>query len=65
MAYTEEEIKRVIDTEISKKSAPIVRHYDGYIILAQDERDYSGKIRCIQRGDIVGFRTIEGALREK
>ena len=39
---------------------PIKRIYDNYwIILAQSEQDYENKVRKINRGDRLGFLTIE------
>ena len=46
----------------SKNQALIVRYYDGYIILAQDGRDFQTKVSKIQRGDTFGFYTVERAL---
>lgn len=60
MIYTEQEI--AVNKLIGKKLAPIVRHYDGYIILAQSERDFQSKVSKIQRGEILGFYTVERAL---
>jgi hypothetical protein len=39
---------------------PIKRIYDNHwIILAQSEQDYDNKVRKINRGDRLGFLTIE------
>ena len=46
----------------NKNQALIVRYYNGYIILAQDERDYKQKVSKIQRGNTNGFYTVEKAL---
>lgn len=44
------------------KHVPIKRIYDGFwIILAQSEQDYINKVRCIKRGDRLGFLTIKTA----
>ena len=37
------------------------RHFDGFIILAQSERDFEGKRNRIMRGDVFGFYTVERA----
>ena len=60
MAYTEQDIEKALYNLVNK--APIVRHYYGYIILAQNENDYQSKVLKIQRGDRSGFFTIECAL---
>lgn len=57
-----ERIEKAVSNLVSKDQAPIVRHYDGYIILAQDERDFQTKVSKIQRGDTFGFYTVESAL---
>ena len=57
-----ERIEKAVSNLVSKNQAPIVRHYDGYIILAQDERDFQTKVSKIQRGDTFGFYTVESAL---
>lgn len=57
-----ERIEKAVRNLVSKDQAPIVRHYDGYIILAQDERDFQTKISKIQRGDTIGFYTVERVL---
>ena len=57
-----EEIEKAVSNLGSKNQAPIVRHYDGYVILAQDERDFQTKVSKIQRGDTFGFYTVERAL---
>lgn len=62
--------KRVEDYEKSIESiiehmrdlAPIVRHYDGYIVLAQNEKDFNSKVRKIQYGDTNGFYTVESLI---
>ena len=60
--YTEEQIGKAIFEARSLYLTKIVRHYDGYIILAQNEKDYNSKLQCIQRGDTKGFYTVERAL---
>ena len=35
----------------------IIRQYNGFIILAQDEKDYNIKVNKINRGDTNGFYT--------
>lgn len=37
--------------------APIVRQYQSFIILAQSETDYKGKVQKINSGDTRGFYT--------
>ena len=62
MIYTEQDIEKAVANLVSKNQAPIVRHYDGYIILAQNENDFKAKVSKIQRGDTFGFYTIQRAL---
>lgn len=62
MIYTEQDIEKAVSNLVSKNQAPIVRHYDGYMILAQNERDFQLKVLKIQRGDTLGFYTVETAL---
>ena len=62
MIYTEQDIEKAVSNLVSKNQAPIVRHYDGYVILAQDELDFQSKVSKIKRGDTLGFYTIEMAL---
>lgn len=60
MAYTDIQIEKAVDN--LKHTASIVRHFDGYVILAQSERDFETKCRKILKGDRAGFCTIERAL---
>jgi len=60
--YTEQQIEKAVFEARSLCLAKIVRHYDGYIILAQNEKDYKIKVQKIQRGDTKGFYTVERAL---
>jgi transcriptional regulator of NAD metabolism len=62
MIHTEQDIEKAVANLVSKNQAPIVRHYDGYIILAQNENDFKTKVSKIQRGDTFGFYTIQRAL---
>lgn len=62
MIYTEQDVKKAVYNLRSKNQASIVRHYDGYIILAQNESDFQSKVSKIQRGDTFGFYTIERVL---
>ena len=57
-----ERIEKAVSNLVRKNQALIVRHYDGYVILAQDERDFQTKVSKIQRGDTLGFYTVESAL---
>jgi hypothetical protein len=54
-----------VDIAIAKLTervgTPIIRHFDGYIILAQSERDFQGKRSRIMRGDVFGFYQVERA----
>lgn len=59
MTYTEQDIENAIVILESRGLAPIVRHYDGYIILAQSENDFKSKVYAIQSGDILGFYTVK------
>lgn len=63
MTYTERDVEKAVSNLASKGQAPIVRHYDGYIILAQSERDFESKVSKILRGDTFGFYTVERAMR--
>ena len=45
---THEEIEKAVSNLVSKNQALIVRHYDGYVILAQDERDFQTKVSKIR-----------------
>ena len=63
--YTEEQISIAINNIIKLNNAPIVRFFDGYIIMAQSESDYITKKNKIIRGDRYGFYTIEHALKLK
>jgi len=65
MSYTQQDIKKSVDNLISKNQAPIVKHYDGYIILAQDEDDFKTKVLKIQCGDTFCFYTIQRVLNLK
>lgn len=60
--HTEEQINRAIIKTKSLCAAKIVRHYKGYIIFAQNEYDYTAKVRMIARGETDGFYTVEKAL---
>lgn len=62
MSYTKQDIEKAVANLVSKNQAPIVRHYDGYIILAQNEIDFETKVSKIQRGDTIGFCTVQKAL---
>ena len=59
---TEEQIKKA-EYNIKKRGlAKIVKHYNGFIVMARSERDYQSKINSINRGDIFGFYTVDVAL---
>jgi len=45
-----------------KFGTPIVRHYDGFIILAQSESDFKGKRSKIARGHNLGFYRLKEVL---
>lgn len=62
MVYLGKDIQKAIDNLLNKNQALIVGHYDGYIILAQNENDYKSKVSKIQRGDTFGFYTIPRAM---
>lgn len=51
--------QKAIDNLVVKNLAPIVRHYEGFIILAQNERDFQSKVHSVHRGDTKGFYTVE------
>ncbi|NQZ74536.1 MAG: hypothetical protein HRT61_00230 [Ekhidna sp.] len=61
MAYTEKDVDIAIAKLTERIGAPIIRHFDGFIILAQSERDFEGKRNRIMRGDVFGFYTVERA----
>lgn len=52
-------VENAIKKAKAKGLVKIVRHYDGFIILAQSEHDYKSKVISIQRGDTKGFYTVE------
>lgn len=60
--YTDKDIEIAIANISKLHCSPITRHYKGYIILAYSEADFKIKISKIQRGDTLGFYTIEQAL---
>lgn len=62
MKTSEEDIKKAIENVKSRNLANIVRHYYGYIIMAQSEDDFKSKVNSINNGDCFGFYTIERAL---
>ena len=43
----------------------ITEHYRGYIIMAQSEQDLKSKQQAIDRGDTIGFYTVQRALEIK
>lgn len=61
--YDTDGMIRAIRNVKALNKAKIVRHYNGYIIMAQSEGDFVGKKCAIARGDIRGFFTIEDALK--
>mgnify|MGYP003643925449 CR=1 FL=1 len=63
MKNTIEDIQKAISNLEKKVGAKITRHCRGYIIMAQDERDFEGKKNRITRGDIKGFYTVYNAAR--
>jgi len=61
MAYTEKDVDIAIAKLTERIGTSIIRHFDGFIILAQSERDFEGKRNRIMRGDVFGFYTVERA----
>lgn len=59
MNYTQQEIEMVLFEARSLRLAKIVRHFEGFVIFAQNEKDYEAKVRRIKEGDRNGFYTIE------
>lgn len=60
--HTEQEKQKVEKAILKARSfghAKIVRHYRGFIVMAQNERDYKAKAMAIDRGDRNGFYTVE------
>lgn len=53
------EIELAVKKIQEKNLAEIVRHYKGFIIIAQSESDYKSKVNHINRGDVLGFYTVE------
>lgn len=45
--------------------APIVKHYKGFILLAQSEQDLAGKIDCVNQGKTNGFYTVEDYINSR
>lgn len=60
--FTDEEIYQAITKGKELGLASIVRHYRGFIILAQSESDFMGKAQCILHGDQKGFFTVKELL---
>ena len=58
---TQKEINLAIQKLTKKIGTPIVREFNGFIILANSERDYRSKTDKINRGDNFGFYTVERA----
>lgn len=44
---------------------PIVKHYRGYILLAQNEEDLRGKIDSVNKGEVNGFYTVEDYINSR
>lgn len=61
--YDADGVIRAVRNVKALNKAKIVRHYNGYIIMAQSEADFVGKKCTIARGDVKGFFTIEMALK--
>jgi len=57
--YIEQEIEKAILKARSFGHAKIVRHYRGFIVMAQNEMDYKAKTKAIDRGNRNGFYAIE------
>ena len=60
--YTKEEKQEIEKAILKARSfgdAKIVRHYGGFIVMAQNESDYKAKTKAIDRGDRNGFYTVE------
>jgi len=60
MEYTKEDIEKV--EKAFKGNAPIVKCYEGYMVLGQNIMDWTFKCDRIRRGHTKGFYTIEWAL---
>jgi len=60
MTYLKAYIKNAVAE--MKREASIVRFWEGYIVLAQCERDYKVKTMKISQGDTAGFLAIERVL---
>ena len=61
MNYTEKDVDIAIAKLTERIGTPIIRHFDGYIILAQSETDFRKKRNRIMIGDVFGFYTVERA----
>ena len=61
MIYSEKDIEIAIAKLSKKVRTPIISHFEGYIILAQNEIDFRGKRNRIIQGDVFGFYTVERA----
>lgn len=63
--------KRLSDDEVIKRAlknmkvlfdhAPIIKHFKGYIVIAQSKTDLKAKKQKISRGDTLGFVSIQVA----
>lgn len=60
---TPEQIQTAIFNVRSLCLAPIVRHFNGFIIMAQTESDFESKMRRIERGNIDGFYSVDRAIQ--
>ena len=63
--YTEQEKQKIEKAILKARSfgrAKIVRHYRGFIVMAQNERDYKAKTKAIDRGDRNGFYTTNSLI---
>jgi hypothetical protein len=63
--YTKEQIKQAEENVMKRGLAKIVSHHNGFIIMAQSERDYKSKANNINSGNTFGFCTVDVALNIK
>lgn len=60
--YTQDQINEAKNKAKSLAYSKITEYYCGFIVMAQNEIDFKVKCRKIDRGDCVGFYTVERLL---